>query len=147
MSSIAVAPAASRARVRTPIKSRALIWRGGPIAIKIPEGAKRGFYSEEGKESVAFLQFVRYVKGGVVNIYLHNPEESVAGRTIKATAELWQKTLQDGRSFFYVNLKQQPSDVDETHRLEILPGKCDDPAAFETPPPLVGYVLFRELTV
>jgi hypothetical protein len=143
MSSTAVgqdATSSPRAHTPTPVQERRKLWAEGSVSIKIPEIAKWAFFRNE-EVDVDFLQFGRTIKGGTINMYVHDARNEMIGKTITAKAELWQKTLIDGRSFFYIDL--HPSqDAKPTHRLIVMDGATDIQGAFMTPSPMKGYVLF-----
>lgn len=118
-----------------------MLWNGGSIAIKIPEGAKWASYKDESAD-LQFLQFTRFVKGGVINLYVHDANDSMIGRSIIANVELWRKMLTDGRSFLYIDLRPALGAREFTHQMLVKDGMTLNKAAFNTPGPLQGYVLF-----
>src|SRR3989344_2151247 len=90
-------------QVRQPVAvlKRELLWEGGIIEIKIPAICREGAFEER-----KFIQFAKFVKGGVVNFFVHddNPTQH-CGKTITASVQVFRKEHADGRSFLYVDLK------------------------------------------
>jgi len=123
------------------VKERTLLWNHGTVRVSIPKDAKWGSFEDESVD-LHFLQFAPFVKGGRVNVFVHNATDTMIGKRITASAELWKKTLEDGRSYLYVDLRPSSESKDPTHRMVVVSGPTTEESAFKTPAPLVGYVLF-----
>jgi hypothetical protein len=125
---------------------RGTVWSGAIVKIKIPERAQPGSYPE-GNEQIPFWRFGYNVPGGVVNLFLHS-DYDYRGRTIVVSAAVMRKDLEDGRSFFHLDLTPAEDGVVETHRMTIVSrrevGSLDGSIAFETPAPLAGVIVFSE---
>lgn len=144
MPSTAVAEAAtssSAERTPSPVKERSRLWNHGTIRIKVPDYAKWGTF-EDTTTKLRFLQFAPFIKGGRVNIFVHNATDAMIGKWIVASAELWNKTLEDGRSYLYIDLYPSPGSKDPTHRMFVMSGASNHPSAFNAAAPLKGFVLF-----
>ena len=133
-------------QVRQPVAvlKRELLWEGGIIEIKIPAICREGAFEER-----KFIQFAKFVKGGVVNFFVHddNPTQHCC-KTITASVEVFRKEHADGRSFIYVDL--QPITKPVTHRLVVEPRlvfdlRNDTLYHMHTPAPLQGTVIIKEL--
>lgn len=123
------------------VLKRELLWSGGIIEIKIPGVCREGAF-----EDIRFIQFARFVKGGVVNLFVHddNPTQH-CGKVITASVQVFCKEYADGRTFLYVDLR--PMTKPATHRLTVMdaiPGVTSwAPTAtvLLTPAPLQGAVV------
>ena len=133
-------------QVRQPVAvlKRELLWEGGIIEIKIPAICREGAFEER-----KFIQFAKFVKGGVVNFFVHddNPTQH-CGKTITASVQVFRKEHADGRSFLYVDL--QPITKPATHRLVVEPRlvfdlRNDVLYNMMTSEPLQGTIIITEL--
>lgn len=145
MTSLGVAAATSSpARVPSTVTNRQLLWQGGVVEVQIPQDASLGAFMEGGA-NIAFLQFKRTVKGGIVNCFLLGGNlEEYRGRKIHAAVEVRRKDLADGRSFLYLDFHPVARDKPITHRLAVMSGPADTSGrgvVFPTPAPIVGYVI------
>ena len=139
----AASPSAPVATIAT--INRRMLWNGGIISIVVPPTAKEGEYpSPAGPQK--FIKFPITVTGGVVNVFVHDEEPTrLLGQRISAAAEIWQKTLADGRKFLHVDLDPVPGPI--THRVSVMSARKEDLifqdgfAAFDTPMPLRGMVV------
>src|SRR3989344_4217751 len=136
-----VASATSSKRQPVAVLKRELLWQGGIIEIKIPAVCRDGAF-----EDIKFIQFARFVKGGVVNFFVHNDNPTQhCGKIITASVQVFRKEHADGRSFLYVDLL--PTTAQATHRLTVMdaiPGVTSwTPFAtvLLTPAPLQGAVV------
>ena len=143
LSSAPDAPEEPKIQVRQPVAvlKRELLWSGGIIEIKIPPVCRGGAF-----EDIKFIQLARFVKGGVVNFFVHSQKPTLyCGKTFTASVEVFCKKHADGRSFLYVDLK--PTTAQATHRLTVMdaiPGVTSwAPFAtvLLTPAPLQGAVV------
>lgn len=145
MSSIEVANRATSTRVA--VVSREPLWSGGIIAISVPIDASHGVYrNEETGEEINYLKFRRYIKGGVVNCFVHTDDLSYFGRKIVAEITVMRKTLIDERRYLYIDLRPVAEATTITRRLAImtieLGMQLDDGwIVFETPAPLHGAII------
>src|SRR3990167_7062365 len=117
LSSAPDAPEEPKIQVRQPVAvlKRELLWSGGIIEIKIPAVCREGAF-----EDIKFIQLARFVKGGVVNFFVHNQKPTLyCGKTITASVEVLCKKYADGRAFLYVDLR--PITKPATHRLVVEP--------------------------
>lgn len=137
-------PEQPKIQVRQPVAvfKRELLWKGGIIEIKVPVVCREGAF-----EDIRFVQFIRQVKGGVVNFFVHNDNPTRhCGKTITASVQVFRKDHADGRSFIYVDLL--PTTAPATHRLVVEPRHVfdiKDAVVFQTPTPLQGTVVIKEL--
>ena len=132
-----------------PVLNRKLVWKGGTVSMMVPAYALEDkFPSPDG--SVRYVWFAQNVGGGVVNFFVHGKKPGqLRGKKIVANAEVWQKTLADGRKYLYVNLlhPRPSSETTPTHRLVTIAVekkglKIDGLSiAFETPTPLTGTIV------
>ncbi len=120
---------------RAPV--RTLLWSGGVVEIKVSGDAEtREVTTREGEE-LRYLRFQRGIRGGHINCFLHTKNAALRGTRITARVEVWQKELEDGRRFLYLDFRQTRDAV--THRLVVMPGKPDEATipegslGFETP--------------
>ncbi len=142
MTNLGVASATSSKRMPVAVLKRELLWEGGIIEIKIPSVCREGSF-----ENLKFIQFARFVRGGVVNLFLHddNPTQH-CGKTITASVQVYSKEHADGRSFLYIDLRQVTKPA--THRLVVEPQHvfdAKDAAVYRTPAPLQGTIVIKEL--
>lgn len=143
MSSFGAAQAASAEPVH-PVADRETLWTGGIVTMKVPPAANMGCYPKDGDE-VPYLQFPRYVRGGVVNVFVHTDNAALRGTTITAGASIMKKTMIDGREYLYVDLVPVDNDVAPTHFLDVVsrgerePGPDD--LCFETLGTVDGLVI------
>ena len=144
LSSAPDVPEEPRVQVRQPVDvlKRELLWDGGIIEIKIPAVCREGAF-----ENIKFIQFIRQVKGGVINLFVHddNPAQH-CGKTITASVQVFRKEHADGRSFLYVDLR--PITKPATHRLVVEPRLVYDlknAIVYHTALPLQGTVVITEL--
>ena len=120
---MAAAPAASNGSpskprpAPVPVRSRATLWEGGVISLKVPAMAQ---CQTGAAGKVTYLQFFRHVKGGGVNFYIHhiNPT-SLAGKRVRARMSVMQKDLEDDRSYLHIDLVPVKDHEPVTHRLII----------------------------
>ena len=144
MTNLDVASATSSKRQPVAVLKRELLWDGGIIEIKIPAVCREGAF-----EDIKFIQFARFVKGGVVNFFVHNQKPTLyCGKTITASVEVLCKKYADGRAFLYVDLR--PITKPATHRLVVEPRlvfdlRNDTLYHMHTPAPLQGTVIIKEL--
>ena len=142
MTNLDVASATSSKRQPVAVLKRELLWKGGIIEIKIPAVCREGTF-----EDIKFIQFARFVKGGVVNFFVHddNPAQH-CGKTITASVQVFRKEHADGRAFLYVDLR--PITKPATHRLVVnpqvsivYPALC---VVLKTPSPLHGEIVITK---
>lgn len=137
-------PEQPKIQVRQPVAvfKRELLWKGGIIEKKIPAVCREGAF-----ENIKFIQFAWFVKGGVVNFFVHDDDPTRHCRkTITASVEVFRKEHADGRSFLYVDLR--PIIKPATHRLVVEPRHVfdiRDAVVFQTPTPLQGTIVIKEL--
>lgn len=130
------------------VADRRLLWEGGTVAIKIPTNATIGTYSSPAGAK-HFLQFMQYVRGGVVNIHYHGSMlASFRGKKVLAHLQVWLKTLDDGREFLYLDLHPvSDQSAPPTKRLAVMVFKAEEIVGdenfriFETPAPLTGTII------
>ena len=150
MTSLDVAPEATSPRTPSPVVKRQLLTAGGIIVgIKIPKSAVPGVFTGEETE-VRYVNFPRFVRGGVIHFYLRlrdeNPQQYLNKRIV-AEAEVWMKELVDGRSFLYVDLYPQAEETRPTRQIVVtadrLPANCRDRGfdIFEVLAPLRGAII------
>ena len=144
LSSAPDAPEQPKIQVRQPVAvlKRELLWSGGIIEIKIPAVCREAAF-----ENIKFIQFARTVKGGFLNFFLHSQDPTRhCGKTITTSVQVFCKEHADGRSFIYVDLL--PTTAPATHRLVVEPRHVfdiKDAAVFQTPTPLQGTIVIKEL--
>lgn len=134
------------------VAKREVVWESGKaiISVKVPLNASEG--TVPGDATIRYLKFIRGVKNGVINFFVHIPTSDkgltdLYGKQISAKVSVFKKSFADGRSFLYVDLEV----VEEkpTHRLSILASVRDKISIqpdegyeiFETPAPLVGAIV------
>jgi hypothetical protein len=145
MSRIDVAAQATSTRAPIAVTNRELLWSGGVIEISVPADAAERRYTEM-EDDVHYLQFSRNIKGGVVNCFVHTNDTSFLGKKITAEIAVMRKTLVDGRTYLYIDLRPVERTTIITHRLAIVanePGMWsgNDWVMFETPSPLRGAII------
>ena len=142
MTNLDVASATSSKRQPVAVLKRELLWDGGIIEIKIPAVCREGAF-----EDIKFIQFARFVKGGVVNFFVHSQKPTMyCGKTITASVQVFRKERADGRAFLYVDLR--PITKPATHRLVVnpqvsivYPALC---VVLKTPSPLHGEIVITK---
>jgi hypothetical protein len=132
---------------------RETLWTGGIVSIAVPKNAKEGAFPLPEGGSQKYLQFARTVLGGIVNIFVHDPDsaklQGLRGKTITAEVSILRKMLDDDREYLFVNLT--PSTAPATHRLAILAATEDEVVklegfvCFETFEPLRGTVVIAPI--
>ena len=127
---------------RTPgvVKSRETLKSGEIIRILVPESAEMGVFKSENLE-IHYLQFVRPVKGGLVNFFVQTKDDC-RGKNITARVSVMRKTFTDERSFLYIDLFPETTSV--TRRLAVLTEKPSIESnweIFKTPEPLRGFIV------
>ena len=83
MDAIQVSEAAAKPHIA--VVNREVLWDNGVVAVRVPEGATEMISGE-----LHYLQFPRFLKGGVVNMFVHIPggTDFVPGKTIRARAKV-----------------------------------------------------------
>ncbi|OGC88564.1 hypothetical protein A2419_02760 [Candidatus Adlerbacteria bacterium RIFOXYC1_FULL_48_26] len=154
----ATASTAAASRAPVPVTKRQLLSEGSIVRIAVPLEARKGQIEDNGRV-IHYLQFKYSVYGGLINCFVHAETaeelEKYYGDTITAEASVWQKTLEDERTFIYVDLLQ--TELPTTHdifflrdydpkTLDAIPYDVDDFVMFPTPAPLEGAVVLVPLT-
>lgn len=92
----------------------------GPIAtVKISPKARRGWHPVD--KRIRFFQYAVHMKGGCINVFLHCDDSTLIGKFVRCKVTVLQKTFADGRTYLHVDLHPVERNVDETHRLFIVP--------------------------
>jgi hypothetical protein len=139
--------AAPAAAPRTPaaVIARILLYEGAIVRIKVPARAIVDEHLERG-EATHFLRFPYYVRGGVVNCFLHAEHaDETRGQTITASVSLLVKKLDNRCRYYY--LRFQAVAADPTHRLLVASvgeriWTGTEHLIYETPSPLEGIIVF-----
>jgi hypothetical protein len=113
---------------------RKRLWEGGTVSLSVP--VKRfvtHHQLEVGGEKLDYIQFGLPVRGGVINVYVH-AENAIdyAGKKVVGMLEVWEKEMEGGARFLYLNLRPDPGVVNPTNRLTIVQGPC--PERYKTGP-------------
>ncbi|MCX6820199.1 MAG: hypothetical protein NT019_02900 [Candidatus Adlerbacteria bacterium] len=158
----AVAPTATASpRIPVPVLKRELLHEGSSVVqIHVPLEARRSTVEDAGR-TIHFLQFKHNVHGGILNFFVHGETaeelERYYGDMVVARAKVWQKDMEDGRKFVYVDLLPTSMHIAATHAIFVLYGfgekaKSQIPYAeadwttFKTPGHLKGAVVLVPLT-
>ena len=96
---------------------------GAFVAIKLPKSLSEPQPRRDDPDKM-IMHYIVSLRGGVVNIYVHSGDYSLAGRTIHAMVEVKIKTI-DGRRFLLVDLHPVDEPVEPTHKLVVLPNTFD----------------------
>ncbi|MEI6863893.1 MAG: hypothetical protein WCK46_00765 [Candidatus Adlerbacteria bacterium] len=151
---------ASSPRVPVPVLDRKLLHEGSVVQVAVPLEARRSTVEDAGR-TIHFLQFKHNVHGGILNFFVHGETaeelEAYYGDTIVARAKIWQKDMEDGRKFVYVDLLPTSMHIAATHAIFVLYGFNDkakrlipyaeaDWTTFKTPGHLKGAVVLVPLT-
>ncbi|OGC86573.1 hypothetical protein A3D70_00855 [Candidatus Adlerbacteria bacterium RIFCSPHIGHO2_02_FULL_54_18] len=130
------------ARQPVAVLKRELLWNGGVVQIKVPAVCREG-----GFEDIKFIQFARFVKGGMVNFFVHDDSPTqYCGKIVTASMQVFRKEHADGRTFLYVDLR--PIAKSATHRLVVEPGlvyTLRDAVVYHTPAPLQGSIIITKI--
>lgn len=153
----AVASTAAASRQPVPVIDRELLWEGGVVEIEVPLEARRGQVDDNGN-LIHFLQWRVLVVNGMLNLFLHVPEEQInlyRGDKFNAEVKVWKKVHKDNRTFIHIDVV--PASGGPTHALYVLnnmgpkwtatvPYARADWTVIETPMPLQGAVVLVPLT-
>lgn len=123
-----------------------MVYTGAVVKVKIPARATASTYPGNMDET-HYIRFMRSVRGGCVNFFLHTTDLELRGKNIIALASVFKKTLADMREYLYVDMTPLPGSTAVTHQLLVLSagdrlwteGKH---LTFETPGPLEGLIIF-----
>jgi len=103
-----------REQMEVQVHRRCFVRELGIITIKLPRSAKE----IKTPESESCLHTKRGVKGGNLNIHARGTLTEMRGKQVTARAELWEKTLKDGRKYYYIDLF--PADGPATHKFAVV---------------------------
>ena len=84
---------------------RSLLWDGDFVAIPVPERAKLLSFAQ-GKERFAYLAFrLRIAGNGFINVHVTPASRALAGERVKGWLSIWEKELDDGRVYRYIDIE------------------------------------------
>lgn len=132
------------------VAERTLLKGGFIVSLKAP--AKLNHKTNPHGE--AYDQYGVPVKGGFLNVHIYEMASCQrSGSRLWAEAEVWQKTMEDGEQFMYLDI--HPTSQRLTHELKVyydahqLPREiAEDVTIFRCPGTLQGIIIFtpRKLT-
>lgn len=119
MSLTATQATPSSSTQKVAVLSRKLIYRAGEVVgINVPKSAVQRSY-RSGGQLVRYLDFYQNVKGGAINLFVHDPNPSrFLGARIYAEVEIWEREIVGGKKNLQVNLR--PTEKHPTHRMSIV---------------------------
>ena len=136
-------------RPKVEVLERKKVWDGGVVRINVPASAQPALY-DDGKIQVPYLYFNHSVAGGRVHLHvlLQNADE-LRGKSITALATVYEKTIEGGRKFVYVDFTPVSDDTQVTHRFFVMSyadrlemPKNEGWIRFDLPKPLDGLIAF-----
>lgn len=113
------------------------------ISIKLPKNVSQGQAKDSHENVLAeYLHWAVNLPGGMVNVFVHSTDTSLANTTIRARVEVKVKTTVTGRQFIFVDLYPVDEAERPTHRLVVIEEKVEQKAEWLVfpAPNLRGYV-------
>jgi hypothetical protein len=82
------------------VKDRTLIGTTGAFSVKVPKNTSSGINPENNEK---YTHFYHLVTGGGINFHIYGEPEK-RGKKIRVFARIWEKEMNDGTKYMYVDL-------------------------------------------
>jgi hypothetical protein len=129
-------------RAARKVVGRKCIWQGGVVTLNIPAARFLAHHAlkGEGGESLNYAQYGMALRGGVINVFLHDIVDPMAyaGKKVAGAIEIWEKTMEGGARYLYIDFRPAEGSA-ITHKVTVVQGLCPDRyksenfVVFETP--------------
>ena len=91
------------------------------MSVKLPKKVTFGqATAPDGTVLAEFLHWPVTLPGGIVNMFVHTADKSLAGTTVRLRVEVKIKTADEGRKFIFVDLHPVDMAIRPTHRLCVI---------------------------